>query len=102
LIRHLAVRLWHVIVKKNATVGIKKAILNIQTNGGEIMGKQNCENCGSYELYKMITSGRVWSYSGEIPCFYCLRNSVLKDNFTQNTERINKWRGNGHDDTLKE
>lgn len=37
------------------------------------MTEQNCQTCGHYELYKMITSGRPYGYSGDIPCLRCCR-----------------------------
>ena len=30
-----------------------------------------CNTCGHYELYKMLTSGQSYSYSGDIPCIRC-------------------------------
>lgn len=31
----------------------------------------SCKTCGHYELMKMITSGKPYGYSGEIPCIGC-------------------------------
>lgn len=39
----------------------------------------NCETCGHYELKKMVTSGKTYSYSGDIPCFNCSRFRQLQD-----------------------
>lgn len=41
----------------------------------------DCSSCGSYELYKMVTSAKPYGYSGEIPCLSCSRFSWLKDNY---------------------
>jgi len=40
-----------------------------------------CEQCSNYSLYKMITSGTQYSYSGNIPCFTCIRYLKYGDNF---------------------
>ena len=45
------------------------------------MDKECSSICGSYELYKMIVSGKTYCYSGDIPCLRCSRFSYLKDNF---------------------
>jgi hypothetical protein len=34
---------------------------------------ETCRGCGSYELLRMITSGRAYGYSGDIPCCRCIR-----------------------------
>jgi superfamily II helicase len=46
------------------------------------MTEQNCRTCGHYELYKMITSGRPYGYSGDIPCLRCNRFRVSNDEHT--------------------
>lgn len=50
----------------------------------------NCETCGHYELKKMVTSGKHFCYSGEIPCFRCSRYSTLEDLHT-NKMAQDKW-----------
>jgi len=49
--------------------------------GGQHMS-DDCKNCGSYQLYLMVTSGKPYCYSGQIPCLNCLRFSWTQDNFT--------------------
>jgi len=44
--------------------------------------KECDSNCGSYQLYLMITSGKPYCYSGPIPCLNCSRYSFIKDNYT--------------------
>lgn len=51
-------------------------------SGGLIMDNSVCSQCGSYQLYLMVTSGKPYCYSGNIPCLTCKRFSYLKDNFT--------------------
>ena len=43
----------------------------------------NCKTCGHYELYKMITSGQPFGYTGDIPCRRCERYVKLNDEHTQ-------------------
>lgn len=31
-----------------------------------------CKNCVHYELYKMITNGQPFGYSGDLPCIRCI------------------------------
>jgi hypothetical protein len=52
------------------------------------MTEQNCRTCGHYELYKMITSGRPYGYSGDIPCLRCNRFRVSND---EHTASDNRW-----------
>jgi len=41
-----------------------------------------CENCGHYQLYKMLVSGEPYGYSGDIPCLRCIRFETRKDEHT--------------------
>lgn len=43
---------------------------------------QVCQNCGHYELYKMITSGRAYGYSGDIPCLRCCEYLTPNSEYT--------------------
>ena len=44
----------------------------------------DCKTCGHYELYKMITSGKPYSYSGDVPCLRCTRfNDGKQDEHTK-------------------
>jgi hypothetical protein len=42
----------------------------------------DCTSCGSYGLYKMVTSGKPFGYNGDIPCLRCRRFSFTSDQFT--------------------
>ena len=42
----------------------------------------DCKHCGHYELYKMVTSGKPFGYSGDIPCTHCSRFSFIRDEYT--------------------
>ena len=44
-----------------------------------IQVNSNCETCGHYQLKLMVTSGKPYGYSGDIPCFRCSRYSQLSD-----------------------
>ncbi len=43
----------------------------------------NCKTCGHYELLKMITSGKPYGYSGDIPCFRCKYYTEPRSEHTQ-------------------
>lgn len=45
----------------------------------------SCKECGSYELKKMVNSGKPFGYSGEIPCLNCKRYEEKEDNYTPKT-----------------
>ena len=47
----------------------------------------DCKTCASYGLYKMVTSGNPYGYSGDIPCLHCCHFRVLNDQYTQITEK---------------
>ena len=40
-----------------------------------------CEQCVSYGLYQMITSGKPYHYAGDIPCVRCHRFNFTSDQF---------------------
>lgn len=44
-----------------------------------IMDNTSCTNCGHYQLKLMVTSGKPYGYSGDIPCLRCSRFSQLED-----------------------
>ncbi len=59
------------------------------------MDNLTCETCGHYSLYEMITQG-PYSYSGDIPCFRCMRFETKRDMHTGKAatspyERIPTW-----------
>lgn len=43
---------------------------------------KGCETCGSYELKKMINTGKPYGYAGEILCLTCVRYSTMEDRHT--------------------
>ena len=47
----------------------------------------DCQTCGHYSLYQMITSGKPYGYSGEIPCLRCSRYSPVEDLHTNKITR---------------
>jgi len=47
---------------------------------------KTCATCQYYELYQMVTSGRPYSYSGDIPCMRCERLQHQKDEYVENTK----------------
>jgi len=40
-----------------------------------------CRDCGHYEIYKMINSGKSYGYAGDIPCLRCSRYKMFNDEF---------------------
>ena len=56
-----------------------------------------CKDCGYYELFKLVTSDKPFSYSEDIPCFRCIHfNDRKSDEFvpmgtTEFERRRNEW-----------
>ena len=49
----------------------------------------DCSTCGSYELYKMVVSGKPYHYAGDISCLTCSRFSYKQDNHTLAPQQFN-------------
>ena len=50
----------------------------------------HCKTCFHYNLYEMITSGKTYSYSGEIPCFKCSKFMELEDKYIPANDEVIK------------
>lgn len=47
------------------------------------MKEKDCSTCGHYSLKIMITSGKPYGYSGDIPCLRCKRFAEAEDLHTK-------------------
>ena len=50
----------------------------------------SCKTCVNYGLFEMVTSGKPFGYSGNIPCMRCTRYRRDNDEYVYNTQLSGK------------